>query len=99
MRRRNCEIVDVDLAALLLELVQLMGCEAADDLAVLQRGERYEVVAAEQTFEIGRARPGIAIGLSVFERSAKVVYMVSISATSPGARRRTVKEVAVMVVR
>jgi hypothetical protein len=97
VRRRNCEIVDVDLAALLLT-GQLMGCEAADDLTVLQRGEGYEVVAAEQTFEIGRARPGMAIGLRVFERSAKVVNMVSISATSPGARRRTVKEVAVMVV-
>src|SRR3546814_3473201 len=36
----NCQIVDVELAARLLELLQLVGGEAADDLAVLQRHQR-----------------------------------------------------------
>jgi hypothetical protein len=71
VRCRDRQIVDVDLAALLLELVQLIRREAAHDLAPLQGGEGDEVVAAEQALEIGGAGPGPAIGLHLAEGLAE----------------------------
>jgi len=47
VRCRNGQIVDVDLAAHPLELVQLIGRDAAHHLAVLKRGKRDEVIAAK----------------------------------------------------
>src|SRR5262245_25597883 len=43
----DSEIVDVDLAALLLELLQLVGRDAAHNRAAFQRGKRDETVATE----------------------------------------------------
>src|SRR3546814_2270542 len=48
----NCQIVDVELAARLLELLQLVGGEAADDLAVLQRHQRGKGRSEEHTSEL-----------------------------------------------
>lgn len=48
MRLRHGEVVNVDLAALLLEFLQVVSGQAAHDDAILQRGERDEVSGPEQ---------------------------------------------------
>ena len=71
MRCRHGQIVDIDFAALLLELVKFVGDEAADDRAAVQRGKRHEIFAGEQTFEIARARSCPAIDFHLAECFAK----------------------------
>lgn len=84
----NREVVDVDLAALLLELVQLvLGREAAHHLTDLHGDERNEGIASEQALQIGRAGPRPSVGLRLGERSPNIVDMASSSATSDGASR------------
>jgi hypothetical protein len=67
VRGRYRQIVDVDLAALLLELAQLVRGNATHHLAAFQGGERDEVVAAQQTTKVRRARPSPAIGPGLVE--------------------------------
>ncbi len=60
-------MTDVYLAALLLELFQLVGRDAADDLTAYQRSERDEVVTAEQSLEIRCIRSVPTIGVHFIE--------------------------------
>src|SRR6266849_1493991 len=65
------KIVDVDLAALPLELFQLVGRDSSYDLTVLQRSERNEVIGAEQSFKIVRTGLLPAVGLHLVESIAE----------------------------
>jgi hypothetical protein len=65
------QVVDVDLAARLFELVQLVGDQPADDLVALQRGDRDEAVAAEQPFGVSGCRPLRGVARRVFESRAE----------------------------
>jgi hypothetical protein len=78
---RHSQIVDVDLAALPLGLLQFIGREPTDNRVVFQRGESNEIFAAEQTLEIARSS----------KASPKVVIMASISATSTSLSCRMLK--------
>ena len=50
------EIVDVDLAPVLLELVELVGGKAADHGVAIERGDGDEMRLGEEAGEIGVAR-------------------------------------------
>src|SRR4051812_41825595 len=52
VRGGDRQIVDVDLAALLLELAQLVGRQPAYDLIAVQGGERDEGLAPKQAAKI-----------------------------------------------
>jgi hypothetical protein len=67
VRRRDREIVNVDLAALLLELPELVGRDAADDFAILQSHQRDERLAGEQRPQVARAGPLRRIRLDFIE--------------------------------
>src|SRR6185436_11570401 len=57
----DSEIVDVDLAALLLELAKLVRRESTHDLTTLQSRDRDKGIATKQTTEIRLAWPGPAV--------------------------------------
>lgn len=56
MLRLDSQVVDVNLAAFLFELRELIGRESADDCLIRQRGQRNEVVASQELAEIGCTR-------------------------------------------
>ena len=67
MQFRNRQIVDVDLPALTLELLQLVGRKAADDVAAAPRDDRDEVRSGEQRPQIVVARHRALVRLHVVE--------------------------------
>jgi hypothetical protein len=67
----TAQVVDVDLAALLLELVEHVGGETPEHRRILDRGKRDEPLAAEQPREIIVAGPGRAVSLDLAERFAE----------------------------
>src|SRR5690606_22930803 len=71
MRRGDGEIVEVDLAALLLVLAQLVGHEAAHDIPAGERGDRDEVVAGQQASKITGTRPRGGVDLLLSESLAE----------------------------
>jgi hypothetical protein len=71
MRLGDRQVVDVDLAARPLELLQLVGHQPADHLAARERDQGGHVVASEESREVGLARRLAAIGLRVLERHAE----------------------------
>src|SRR5688572_3424943 len=71
MRPGDGQIVDVHLAARLLELRQDIGCEAADDRLAARRGEGDEGVAAEQAPHVRRVGPRVAVRARVLEGLAE----------------------------
>lgn len=64
---RNGKIVDVDLAALLLELLQLITREASQNGVALNSGDGYEALASEKVLEVGARRPRVALGRDAVE--------------------------------
>lgn len=56
MASAHREVVDVDLAASLFELIEYVRSERADDCASFMRSERDEVRLFEQRLEVGVAR-------------------------------------------
>ena len=73
MRSRHGQVVDVDLASLLLELGQHVGHEAADDGPSLRRRERDEGLAAEKALQIRRGGRLADVGGCVAEGRAEEV--------------------------
>src|SRR5262249_46220185 len=63
----DTKIVDVDLAALLLEFMQLVRGDSADDLVSLGRGERDEGITLEQAAKVGLARRRATVGFPLAE--------------------------------
>src|SRR4051812_43225197 len=59
----DCQIVDVDFAAPLLQLVEYISDQAADSLIAVARGQRDDMVLGEDAAQIGLAgRPGCIAG-------------------------------------
>jgi len=72
VRGRHCQVVDVDFAAFLLELVQFVGAQgAAYGAAVIEGRQRDEAVAAEQFAQVVRARPLARVRGRIAEGFAK----------------------------
>src|SRR5690606_31968320 len=67
VRLQHGQVIEVDLAALLLELRQLVGGETAHHHTVPHRRQRNEVVAAEQPLEMGIPGRRLAEGIHFFE--------------------------------
>ena len=61
------QVVEVDLAALSLELVEHVGCEAADGAIALERHDGDEVVAGEELLSVGVPRRCALVGIPVVE--------------------------------
>src|SRR5689334_14937361 len=64
----HSEIVDVDLAALLLELFQLVGGDAAHDNAILRGGHCNEGIVAKKALQIALARTVRSVRIQFIER-------------------------------
>ena len=64
----TARVVNVDLAALLLEFLQHIGGQPADYRALVEGGQSDERPAAQQPAQIGLAGARPAIGLRVAER-------------------------------
>lgn len=71
MRGSDGEFVDVDLAARLLKLLELVSDESAQHLLVRDRGERHDVLLREQVPQIGMVRRGGAVGVGLAESLAE----------------------------
>jgi len=70
---RDREIVDVNLASVLLELVQLVRGESADDFISAQRCKDDDVRLGECRLQVRVTRNGTLISISVVERLSKNV--------------------------
>lgn len=73
MRCSHGQVVDVDLAALLLELAQFIGAEGAGYFAAIECRQCDEAVAAEQGAQVGGAGPLARVGVRVAEGRAEEV--------------------------
>ena len=58
VRGRDGQIVDIDLAAFLLEFPEFIGGKTAHDRPVFQCGKSNEMIASEQPLQIPRAGTG-----------------------------------------
>src|SRR2546430_1643375 len=63
MRNRDREIIDVHLAALLLEFFELVRGQSTDDLLVLQCRKRDERITTQKPLEVFRRRPLAAVSV------------------------------------
>ena len=61
MRCGNRKIVDVNLAALPLKLLQFLGHQATDDVFAFRRCEGNEVIGCQQALKVVRAGPGVVV--------------------------------------
>ena len=72
MGGRHSQIVDVDLTALPLGLLQFIGCKPTDNCVVFQRSESNEMFTAEQALEIVRAGPSLCVSIEFSESLTEV---------------------------
>ncbi len=71
VRLSDGEIVDVDLAARLFELLELVGDEATHDRRALERDEHQNVGLGQDPREVGIARRPSLVGVTLAERRAE----------------------------
>lgn len=63
MRRGNCEIIDVDLFSLLLEFLQLISNQPANDRIASKRNEHNEVLFAKKVPQVSLTWHGVLISI------------------------------------
>src|SRR5690606_9102851 len=73
MRFGDSQIVDIDLAALSLELAQFISSETSNQGALINRDKSDEVVAAQQVAQVVRARLCSSINILLAEDVAEQV--------------------------